>query len=203
MRTSMRSNYFMLAAASLLIGAPGQATEAHREAVAKPNADKILVPFTDHYEIEIAKPASVVWTHLKLLYVDGERARQQGYTVTPLTDDASAYLGGTIARKSSDPQRPFVKVRVSAMDEKAMLLTLVIDLENPTPVYVSHQVRQTGANTSVYQTIIHTMWPLASKPGETLNASDVGNQMHAIVAGHQGEIVKILTREKAVIEALK
>ncbi len=204
MQTSMRLSFVMLAGVCLLTGSPSRAADRQPVGAANPkNVEKILVPFTDHYQLDLAKPASVVWAHLKQLYVEGERARQQGYTVTPLTGDASAYLGGTMARKPSEPNRPFVKVRVSAMDEKAMLLTLVIDLENPAPVYVSHQVRPTGANTSVYQTIVQTMWPVSGKPGETLTARSVGDQMRPIVAHHQGEIAQILTREKAVIEALK
>lgn len=203
MQTSTRLRFVILAGACLLTGAPGHATDAQSPAAADPaQVEKILVPFTDHYELDLAKPASVVWAHIKHLYVDGERARQQGYTVTPLTSDASAYLGGTMARQSARPERPFVKIRVSAIDEKAMLLTLVIELDNPVAAYVSHQVRSTGPNSSNYQTIVQTMWPLAGKPGEKLTASSVGDRMRPIVAGHNREVGEILKREKAVIEAL-
>ncbi len=196
MRVAKQLSLAIIAVAYAVAGSPAHAVDPQP-------VERLLVPFTDHYQIDLAKPASVVWAHLKHLYVDGDRARQQGYTVTPLTGDASAYLGGTMARKPSEPNRPFVKVRVSAMDETAMLLTLVIDLENPVPIYATHQVRATGPNTSVYQTIIQTMWPISAKPGETLTAVSVGDQMGPIVAHHNGEVAQILAREKVVIEALK
>lgn len=190
----------ILAGAALLAAVPGHAL-APQDATPAPAAP-LLVPFTDHYQMTIAKPANIVWAHIKRLYVDGERARQQGYTVTPLTDDPTAYLGGTMARKPSEPNRPFVKIRVGAIDEQAMLLTLVIDLENPTPVYATHQVRPDGANGSIYQTIVQTMMPVAAKPGEVLTAAMVADRMRPLVQGHQKEVAAILQREKVVIEAL-
>lgn len=204
MLSSRRICLLLIAVGCAVTGSAGHALDQSSAPASRSvGSSQTLVPFTDHYQLAVAKPASVVWAHLKHLYIDGERARQQGYTVIPLADDPSAYLGGTMARQPTQPNRPFVKTRVSTVDEKAMLLTLVIDLENPAPVYVIHQVRPDGAGASVYQTIIQTLWPITAKPGETLTAASVGDRMRPIIANHQREVAEILTREKSVIEAMK
>lgn len=168
---------------------------------ALPGETTVLAPFTDHYEMRVEKPADFVWAHLKRLYVDGERSRQYGYEVTPLRDDIRAYLGGTLAVQPAATSRPSVTTRVSAVDDKVRLLSLEIELENPVPVYVIHQVRPVGKKASVYQTIIQTKWPVTAEKGTCLTAEIVRERMKAEVSHHNQEVAEIMKREKAVIEA--
>lgn len=164
--------------------------------------ETVLAPFTDHYSIRIEKPADVVWEHLKRLYVEGGRQREQGFVVTPLDGDLTAYLGGTRGVHPENTERPEVTIRVSALDEEARLLTLQIELENPVPVYVVHQVRPDGDKASLYQNIIMTKWPVTAPAGQKLTPEFVREQMLAAVAFHNSEVDTIMRREKDIIEAL-
>ena len=168
-----------------------------------PSATPLLVPFTDHYSMRVERPAREVWEHVKSLYVAGERPRQQGYQVTPLTSDATAWLGGTVSVSPAKTDRPKVTMRVSALDDTAMLLTLQIELENPVAVYVVHQVRPDGANAAIYQTIVQTQWPLAVKAGETPTPKSVAATMAAVVKHHNDEVVAIMQREKVIMESAR
>lgn len=163
--------------------------------------EMILAPFSDHYSIRVEKPADVVWRHIKRLYVDGERMRQQGFQVTPVTDPV-AWLGGTRGVHPSNKDRPEVTILVSGVDDAERLLTLMIVLENPVPAYVTHQVRPDGPNASIYQTVILTQWPVKKPAGGALTADYVREKMKADVAFHNSEVAAIMKREKAVIEAL-
>lgn len=166
-----------------------------------PTQDRILAPFADHYSIRIEKPADVVWRHIKRLYVEGERMRQQGFAVSPVADPA-AWLGGVRGVRSSDDKRPEVTILVSGIDEAERLLTLMIVLENPVPAHVTHQVRPDGPNASIYQTVVLTQWPVKVPAGGALTADQIREKMKADVAFHNAEVAAILAREKAVIEAL-
>lgn len=188
-----------LVAASTLAGETGGLAA---EVKAPQASDVILAPFSDHYSIRVEKPADVVWKHIKRLYVDGERMRQQGFSVSPVTADPTAWLGGVRGVRGNDTSRPEVTILVSGVDEKERLLTLMIKLENPVPVYVIHQVRPDGPNASVYQTIIQTRWPVKKPDGGALTADYIREKMKADVAFHNSEVAAIMKREKAVIEAL-
>lgn len=203
MRSGQAIRMMGLAAASLLAWGPVAAADAGKAAVtgaAKP-AEVILAPFSDHYSIRIEKPADVVWQHIKRLYVEGERMRQQGFAVSPVTDPA-AWLGGVRGVRDSNAERPEVTILVSGVDETERLLSLMIVLENPVPAYVTHQVRPDGPNASIYQTVVLTQWPVKKPAGGALTADQVRAKMKADVAFHNGEVAAIMTREKAVIEAL-
>lgn len=77
-----------------------------------------------------------------------------------------------------------------------------IELENPVPVYVVHQVRPDGPNASIYQNIIQTKWPVKKPDGGTLTPDYVRQKMKADVAAHNAEVAAIMEREKVIIEAL-
>lgn len=179
------------------------AAPALAEQPANGQSAPLLVPFTDHYTMRVERSARDVWAHLKILYVDGERSRQQGYQVTPLTNDPAAWLGGTVAVAPAKSERPKVTIRVSALDEEAMLMTLFIELENPVPVYVVHQVRPDGDKASIYQTIIQTQWPISAKPGETQTPASVKAAMTAVVKHHNEEVAEIMRKEKEIIEKVQ
>ncbi len=182
---------------ALLAATPGHAV------VPEPvnGATPIMAPFADHVELKIEQPAAVVWAHLKRLYVDGERSRQYGYAVSPLNNAADAPFGGTLAQQPSKTERPQVRTRVASIDEGAMLLALVIDLENPAPIHVIHQVLPDGAAASRYQSIVQTLWPVKPEVGRTLDRNEVARRMRATIDEHNREMRAILEREKAVIEA--
>ena len=204
----MRIGRAVLMVGLLAASLPGAKMPLHAEtgnpaASAAPQAaDMILAPFSDHYSIRIEKPADVVWRHIKRLYVDGERMRQQGFAVTRVTDDPTAWLGAVRGVRDSDKQRPEVTILVSGVDDGQRLLTLMIALENPVPVFVIHQVRPDGPNASIYQTVIQTRWPVKKPAGGALTADYVREKMQADVAFHNAEVAQIMLREKAVIEAL-
>lgn len=193
----------LLPAAMLGVTAPALAAED--KAAATPAAgegETVLAPFADHYAMRVGKSADVVWLHLKRLYVDGERMRQQGFAVTPVTDDRTAWLGAVRGVREGDASRPKVTIMVSGIDEEARLLTLMIVLENPVPVHVTHQVRPDGGDGSIYQTIIQTLWPVRKPEGGELTPEYIRQKMQADVAFHNREVAEIMEREKAVIEAL-
>ncbi|USI76615.1 MULTISPECIES: hypothetical protein [unclassified Sphingopyxis] len=178
---------------------------AEGKAAAAPVAhdiETVLAPFADHYEMRVEKSADVVWQHLKRLYVDGERLRQQGFAVSPVTDDPTVWLGAVRGVREGDTSRPKVTIMVSGIDEEARLLTLMIVLENPVPAYVFHQVRPDGADASIYQTIIQTRWPVKKPEGGELTPEYIRQKMQADVAFHNQEVAEIMQREKAIIEAL-
>lgn len=188
--------HWMFAAAALLtIAAPALAQPAANSPTAP-----LLAPFTDQYTMRVERPARDVWAHLKTLYVAGERARQQGYQVSPLTTDAAAWLGGTVAVAPTKSDRPKVTIRVSALDEEAMIMTLFIELENPVPVYVVHQVRPDGDKAAIYQTIVQTQWPVTAKPGETLTPASVKTTMTTVVREHNEQVAAIMQKEKVIME---
>lgn len=194
-----------LAACAGMLATPGCARNAQQvepapEAQAEPEV--LLAPFTDHYEMRVEKPVEVVWEHIKRLYVDGERMRQQGFEVSQVEGDPTAWLGGVRGVREGDTTRPEVTIVVSALDEKAHLLSLLIGLENPVPVYVVHQVRPDGSDASIYQTIIQTKWPVRKPEGGELDAAYVAEKMAADIAFHNSEVAEIMQREKAIIEAL-
>jgi hypothetical protein len=198
----MRRRTAVLVAALLAAGLPAWASGLHAGETAPAAAsDILLAPFSDHYSIRIEKPADVVWRHIKQLYVDGERMRQQGFAVSPVTDPA-AWLGGVRGVRGSNAKRPEVTILVSGIDETERLLSLMIVLENPVPAYVTHQVRPDGPNASIYQTVVLTQWPVKKPDGGALTADHVRAKMKADVAFHNGEVAAIMKREKAVIEAL-
>ena len=204
----MKSTRFFcvaLAACAGMLTMPGHAREAEeveaaREAPAAPEV--LLAPFTDHYEMRVEKPVEVVWEHIKRLYVEGERMRQQGFEVSQVVGDPTAWLGGVRGVREGDATRPEVTIVVSSLDEKAHLLSLLIGLENPVPVYVVHQVRPDGPDASIYQTIIQTKWPVRKPESGDLDAAYVAGKMAADVAFHNSEVAEIMQREKAIIEAL-
>jgi hypothetical protein len=107
--------------------------------------------------MRVGKSADAVWNHLKRLHVDGERMRQQGVAVTPVTDDRAAWLGAVRGVREGDTVRPKVTIMASGIDDEARLLTLMIVLENPVPVHVAHQVRSDGDDGSICQTIIEAL----------------------------------------------
>jgi hypothetical protein len=192
-------NWIIAAGAALAIAAP-LPTPALAEPAGKGQAVPLLVPFSDHYTMRVERPARDVWSHLKMLYVAGERSRQQGYQVSPLTTDPKAWLGGTVAVAPTKSSRPKVTIRVSALDEDAMLMTLFIELENPVPIYVVHQVRADGDKAAIYETIIQTQWPVAVKPGEMPTPDSVKTAMTAVVKQHNAEVAAIMQKEKAIME---
>jgi hypothetical protein len=193
----------LMAAGLLACGSTVRADAAAPAAAAATQpADMILAPFSDHYRIRIEKPADVVWKHIKRLYVDGERMRQQGFAVTRVTDDPTAWLGAVRGVHSSNAQRPEVTIKVSGVDDAERLLTLMIVLENPVPVYVIHDVRPDGPNSSIYQTVVQTQWAVRKPEGSALTADYIREKMKADVAFHNGEVAAIMKREKAIIEAL-
>jgi len=189
---------------SLAFGASSLRAEdgAPTAAAASGTAGMVLAPFSDHYEMRVAKPADDVWRHVKRLYVDGERMRQQGFDVSRVTDDPTAWLGAVRGVRKDNPSRPEVTIKVSGVDDEARLLTLMIVLENPTPVHVVHQVRPDGPNAAIYQTIVLTQWPVRKPEGGALTADSIRQKMKADVAFHNAEVAEIMKREKGVIEAL-
>ncbi len=187
-----------LVAAGALAGETGGLAA---EVKAPQASDMILAPFSDHYSIRVEKPADVVWKHIKRLYVDGERMRQQGFAVSPVADP-TAWLGGVRGVHPSNTARPEVTILVSGVDEKERLLTLMISLENPVPVFATHRVRPDGPNAAIYETIVQTRWPVKKPEGGALTPDYVRQKMKADVAFHNSEVAAIMTREKAVIEAL-
>jgi hypothetical protein len=191
-----------LALCLLSAGSAVRAQEVAPPAAQQPEAETIIAPFADHYSMRIAKPADVVWQHLKRLYVDGERMREQGFTVTRVTDDPRAWLGAVRGVQASSTARPEVTIMVSGIDEGARLMTLTIVLENPVPVYVIHQVRPDGPDAAIYQTIIQTGWQVKKPEGGELSAAYVREKMQADVAFHNKEVAEIMQRQKAIIEAL-
>ena len=192
----------LLAALLLPPCAPALGEDAPPAASAATPAETILAPFSDHYAMRVEKPADVVWAHLKRLYVDGERMRQQGFSVSQVTDDPTAWLGAVRGVLPSNTNRPEVTIMVSGIDEKARLLTLMIVLENPVPAYVIHQVAPDGPDAAIYQTIIQTRWPVKKPENGELTAEYIREKMRADVAFHNSEVAEIMKREKAVIEAL-
>ncbi|GAO80950.1 hypothetical protein [Sphingopyxis sp. C-1] len=204
----MKTTHFLciaLAACAGILATPGHArgargVEAAPEAPAAPEV--LLAPFTDHYEMRVEKPVEVVWEHIKRLYVEGERMRQQGFEVSEVVGDPTAWLGGVRGVREGDTTRPQVTILVSAVDDKAHLLSVMIGLENPVPVYVVHQVRPDGAEASIYQTVIQTKWPVRKPEGGELDAAYVAEKMAADIAFHNSEVAEIMQREKAIIEAL-
>jgi hypothetical protein len=192
-----------LVAASAAAGETGSlaAGGAPAAATAPQASDMILAPFSDHFTIRVEKPADIVWRHIKRLYVDGERMRQQGFAVSPVTDPA-AWLGGVRGVHPSNTARPEVTILVSGVDEKERLLTLMISLENPVPVFATHRVRPDGPNAAIYETIVQTRWPVKKPEGGALTPDYVREKMKADVAFHNSEVAAIMKREKAVIEAL-
>lgn len=192
-----------LVPAALLAAAwPVQAEDKAAAAPAAQDDETILAPFADHYQMRIAKPADVVWKHLKRLYIEGERMRQQGFAVSQVTDDPAAWLGAVRGVREDNTSRPRVTIMVSGIDEEARLLTLMIVLENPVPAYVTHQVRPDGADAAIYQTVVQTLWPVKKPAGGSLTPEYVRQKMQADVAFHNQEVAEIMQREKAVIEAL-
>jgi hypothetical protein len=117
----------------------------------------VLAPSAGHYAMRVGKSADAVWNHLKRLHVDGERMRQQGVAVAPVSDDRAAWLGAVRGVREGDTVRPKVTIMASGIDEEARLLTLMIVLENPVPVHVIHQVRPNGDDGSICQTIIEAL----------------------------------------------
>jgi hypothetical protein len=198
-KDGLMTNWIIAAGAALAIAAP-LATPALAQPAANGQTAPLLVPFTDHYTMRVERPARDVWAHLKTLYVAGERSRQQGYQVSSLTTDPAAWLGGTVAVAPTKSDRPKVTIRVSALDEEAMVMTLFIELENPVPVYVVHQVRPDGDKAAIYQTIIQTQWPITAKPGETQTRDSVKAAMTAVVKQHNEEVAAIMQKEKAIME---
>jgi hypothetical protein len=192
----------LLAALLLPPCAPALGEDAPPAASAATPAETILAPFSDHYAMRVEKPADVVWAHLKRLYVDGERMRQQGFSVSQVTDDPTAWLGAVRGVLPSNTNRPEVTIMVSGIDEKARLLTLMIVLENPVPAYVIHQVAPDGPDAAIYQTIIQTQWPVKKPDSGELTPEYIREKMQADVAFHNSEVAEIMKREKAVIEAL-
>ena len=192
----------LLAAILLHAGTPAYAKDAPRAAPASEPVETVLAPFSDHYTMRVEKPADVVWSHIKRLYVDGERMRQQGFSVSRVTDDPAAWLGAVRGVHAANTSRPEVTIMVSGIDEEARLLTLMIVLENPVPAYVIHQVLPDGPNASIYQTIILTRWPVRKPEGGELTAEYIRKKMQDDVAFHNAEVAAIMKREKAVIEAL-
>jgi hypothetical protein len=188
----------LIAAVVLPVSAPALAEDAPPPAP----AETVLAPFSDHYTMRVEKPADVVWAHLKRLYVDGERMRQQGFSVSQVTDDPTAWLGAVRGVLASNTSRPQVTIMVSGVDEKERLLTLMISLENPVPVFATHRVRPDGPNAAIYETIVQTRWPVKKPEGGALTPDYVRQKMKADVAFHNSEVAAIMTREKAVIEAL-
>lgn len=172
-------------------------------AAAEPEVtETIIAPFADHYSMRIEKPADVVWQHLKRLYVDGDRMREQGFTVTRVTDDPAAWLGAVRGVHATSTARPEVTIMVSGIDEETRLLTLTIVLENPVPAYVIHQVCPDGPDAAIYQTIIQTGWPVKKPDDGELTAEYIREKMQAEVAFHNKEVAEIMQRQKAIIEAL-
>jgi hypothetical protein len=201
--TMMRGMTGGLAAAMLaLAGFPLAAEDTPPAAAPQTQAEVILAPFADHYEIRIEKPADFVWDHIKRLYVDGERMRQQGFAVTPVTDQVAAWLGAVRGVHDSNASRPEVTIMVAGIDEEARLLSLMIVLENPVPVYVTHRITPDGPDAAIYQTVMLTSWPVRKPENGALTAEYVREKMRADVAFHNSEVAAIMQREKAAIEAL-
>jgi hypothetical protein len=195
-----RTGFFALCL--LTAGSAGFAQDAESPAAEPKAPETIIAPFADHYSMRIEKPADVVWQHLKRLYIDGERMREQGFAVTRVTDDPKAWLGAVRGVHATSTARPEVTIMVSGIDEEARLLTLTIVLENPVPAYVIHQVRPDGPEASIYQTIIQTGWPVKKPEGGELTAEYIREKMQADVAFHNKEVAEIMQRQKAIIEAL-
>jgi len=193
---------WLLAALLLPAAVPALADETPEGTASTEPVETLLAPFSDHYAMRVEKPADVVWAHIKQLYVDGERMRQQGFVVTRLNEEPIAWLGATRGVHPDNTDRPEVTVMVSGIDEEARLLTLMIVLENPVPAYVTHQVRPDGPDASIYQTIIHTRWPVTKPDDGELTAAYIREKMEADVAHHNSEVAAIMQREKAIIEAL-
>jgi hypothetical protein len=198
----MRLRFAAGMAAAALVSAASNAQAEETPPAAHPATEMILAPFSDHYSMRIAKPADVVWAHIKRLYVDGERMREQNFAVSRVTDDPAAWLGAVRGVKEGETTRPKVTIMVGGIDEEARLLTLMIVLENPVPVYVIHQVRPDGPDAAIYQTIIQTRWPVKKPEGGELTAVYIREKMQADVAFHNAEVAAIMQREKAIIEAL-
>ncbi|MEE4348984.1 MAG: hypothetical protein V2J26_02040 [Pacificimonas sp.] len=175
--------------------------DAAEGAVSSDALDIVMVPFTDVYTTTVQASADAVWAHLKGLYIEGGRTRQQGYDVMPLDDDITAYLGGTRAVNPDLESRREVIIRVSALDEEARLMALFITLDDMTPIYVVHQVRPDGEAASVYQTIIQTQMPVSAPEGGELTADYVREKMLADVAFHNSEVDQIFAGERAILEA--
>ncbi|WP_430446779.1 hypothetical protein [Sphingorhabdus contaminans] len=193
---------FLIPVTTLATALPALAEDKAAAAPAVQITDTVLAPFADHYEMRVEKSADVVWQHLKKLYVDGERMRQQGFIVSSVVDDPTAWLGAVRGVREDNTSRPKVTIMVSGIDDEARLLTLMIVLENPVPAYVIHQVRPDGAHASIYQTIIQTRWPVKKPSNGELTPDYIREKMQADVAFHNQEVVEIMQREKAVIEAL-
>jgi hypothetical protein len=204
METAMMRRMGSALAAAMLAWAspPLAAADAPQEGAAPAQADVILAPFSDHYEIRIEKPADFVWEHIKRLYVDGERMRQQGFAVTRVTDQIAAWLGAVRGVHENNPGRPEVTIMVAGLDDQVKLLSLMIVLENPVPVYVTHRVLPDGPDAAIYQTVMLTSWPVKKPENGALTADFVREKMQADVAFHNSEVAAILQREKAVIEAM-
>jgi hypothetical protein len=192
----------LLAAILLTASTPSLADDAPSAANASKPVETVLAPFSDHYTIRVNKPADVVWAHIKGLYVNGERMRQQGFSVSRVTDDPAAWLGAVRGIRAANTERPEVTIMVSGIDEEARLLTLMIVLENPAPAYVIHQILPDGPDAAIYQTIIQTRWPVKKPEGGELTAEYIREKMRADVAFHNSEVAEIMKREKVVIEAL-
>lgn len=192
----------LLAAILLTASTPSLADDAPSAANASEPVETVLAPFSDHYTIRVNKPADVVWAHIKGLYVNGERMRQQGFSVSRVTDDPAAWLGAVRGIRAANTERPEVTIMVSGIDEEARLLTLMIVLENPAPAYVIHQILPDGPDAAIYQTIIQTRWPVKKPEGGELTAEYIREKMRADVAFHNSEVAEIMKREKVVIEAL-
>ncbi len=192
----------LVPAATLGTAWPALAEDKAAAAPVAQDTETVLAPFADHYEMRVGKPADVVWKHLKRLYVDGERMRQQGFAVSQVSDDPAAWLGAVRGVREDNTSRPKVTIMVSGIDEEARLLTLMIVLENPVPAYVTHQVRPDGPDASIYQTIIQTRWPVKKPEGGEFTADYIRQKMQADVAFHNQEVAEIMQREKAIIEAL-
>lgn len=172
-------------------------------------AEPVKAVFSDTYTIRVDAPPEAIWAHIKHLYVDGERRRQAGMEVAPITDDPTAWMGGQRAyvRSESGEIMNESRTRFSIIDDEDMFLAMHISGEftgdasaTTGGIYVTHDVRPVGDH-GEWQVIMHTYLDVEIEEDETVSRGLVHDKMSAYLAQHRSEVAEILEAEKALIEA--
>jgi len=95
-------------------------------AKAEDTAVKTRTFLTDNYSTYMDVPPEILWAELKRMYVEGQKFKELGFSVTPLEDDPLAYLGGTRVVKPLENGAGVDEriARFSVIDDENMFLAL-------------------------------------------------------------------------------
>ena len=173
--------------------------ETEKEPTGPPKPVQALL--TDSFVVQIDHPPEVVWAHLKRLYVKGDRYRQRGLEVSPITNDPTAFLGGLHAVSKPDAAEGEIELRVrfSIIDDENKFMAMHMDGLLPRGIYISHDVSPVGEG-SRYQVIIHAFMEVENNDNKPPTAESVREWMTARLAGHNQGLKATVMKE--IVEAL-